>query len=859
MLLHDPAIFSWKPWLDAIPEPGMSFTVASSIVFFNSKNALGPGPSMLPYENTRQYIAEASKLEIYGCKDIWTHANPDFFGKIEPKNRDMHSDEDWIYFVRNLIHFGYYEDVSRHLAFKSAKKNQSYLVDWIDFVELQVEFIRSAAEGVHPVSPYFLNRMEKQRSEVALLGAIIYLSSLAVRSRDRNLIEKELKRFECAFAGMEFCKSRLDERLISQARFLKCRSAVQYRSRDISSGTANVDLAIELLGVGKGPFATPYELLIDNNKAAFWKHEAARRICHFAAKWLLDFGELNLARSYAEMSLSLDPYCAQAILMQGIILSRLGHSQQAKSKFYRAYCYGPIEKQIITSKGFKLEFQNKFVDLTYLLAPHKLSSYNTDKTSVSSFPFDVESANITLTEVIKDNAKSENEITQSETYKRFPQYWRIVEGFFVSADNPTFAYGPIAASKPVKNSEDVSFKTLYPQHCFREGFRDQLIFAAKDTLQIETADKFHGGKLDDFVNENAIVLEKYLSISSATNLEAAWMARLFAYLGFVEEGYNILIQRKTNCLEDSTYLYLQYTKIFIAHLRNVEVDIEAQCDGLWKEAPLSVDNLRTLLSVSILAGVQIARVKKNKYLLKKWVGRSDFILKKILNCESFSSFEKTLLHSHQIKFISFLPFLSGDVNEALLQINRLKEVSSTLCPSDEHETVLWRDNWYAVSETIARTLLYAGRNESALETIATALETYDPTDPRLTLQLGEYLQRNGEEQGARDVYLHAGQLGPPYRMISYFKAGICYEKAGELDEAVSCFLNSLRSYPLGISPIVRLERIAAKRNDQLLTEWASCRLSVLANRADTTIENRRKLVHLNDDLEMNYCLFSKDV
>ncbi|MEV4017757.1 hypothetical protein AB0J35_45435 [Nonomuraea angiospora] len=164
---------------------------------------------------------------------------------------------------------------------------------------------------------------------------------------------------------------------------------------------------------------------------------------------------------------------------------------------------------------------------------------------------------------------------------------------------------------------------------------------------------------------------------------------------------------------------------------------------------------------------------------------------------------------------SFQPFLAGDRRRTREELD-LAESLARRIPADTQEQRWIRDlNLHPLLETRAKAALWAGDADRAVA-FATELRDHDPLDGKVHVQLGDVHVRRDEPRAALACYLMAAALGAPYRSLAWCKAAEVMEPAGSA-HALMC---AHRGDPQAVTPLLRQERLARRRGDDRLAEWA---------------------------------------
>jgi tetratricopeptide (TPR) repeat protein len=174
--------------------------------------------------------------------------------------------------------------------------------------------------------------------------------------------------------------------------------------------------------------------------------------------------------------------------------------------------------------------------------------------------------------------------------------------------------------------------------------------------------------------------------------------------------------------------------------------------------------------------------------------------------------------------MGFLPFLTGDREQLLSDMDQWLGIAQELTGYDEHTRIIAADNYFPAVETAVRTHTFLGQHDLALSLVEKLAAEIDPIDPKTWLTAGELRYEAGDVTGALDAYERAANLQFPYGRLSWFNAGQCHEQLGHHDEAVECYRRSLQHWPTGVTPLRRLRDLHARgqlaSDAGLLIAWA---------------------------------------
>jgi tetratricopeptide (TPR) repeat protein len=200
-----------------------------------------------------------------------------------------------------------------------------------------------------------------------------------------------------------------------------------------------------------------------------------------------------------------------------------------------------------------------------------------------------------------------------------------------------------------------------------------------------------------------------------------------------------------------------------------------------------------------------------------------------LSCDTaLDDFSCKRLTSIYYRAVVFVPLLRGDKESVISEMNLCESLSWQLIQeaSSEVERLAADENLNIVLDSRTKEALWLQDVQLAQER-ALVLIDREPLYSRHRLRLGEILLKQGKVNEAVNIYHSAARLGPPETPVSWFMAGQCHEKLGELELACDCYLASIDMDELAISAVERLNKLASRLDNQVLVSWSTMRLNQL--------------------------------
>ena len=207
---------------------------------------------------------------------------------------------------------------------------------------------------------------------------------------------------------------------------------------------------------------------------------------------------------------------------------------------------------------------------------------------------------------------------------------------------------------------------------------------------------------------------------------------------------------------------------------------------------------RTAFMAALVSGVHYGKVEKAQEAAQLWFDHAQAHLQK-LEMNWPSAFTLSIWRSRWHRANAFLPFLAGNRVEALEQLSLALRFNENAKVGTPTEALIQAENCQTIRQTIAKTALHFGNQETALEHALLYVGT-DSLDGGGWLELGGVYFAQGDYDRAADAYLTSALLGPPGDRIGRYMAGEAALRGGKVGDAIIDFMASLTADPEGTSP-----------------------------------------------------------
>ncbi|MEZ6189120.1 MAG: tetratricopeptide repeat protein [Planctomycetota bacterium] len=757
---------------------------------------------------------------------------------------------DRVHAIRTLIYSGFYRDAEVALdSWESCRGDELW---WRLLLRALVERAQATSEHHHKVLE---SALASGKPKAPNLG---FFCANAIASW-RTRLTSDLAR---GWSSIVVARGALERVLLDSSQAAEigrlARSSIERFEALMLHRTGEREAAREALALSLAN-------LDKEQSPSFETLELSRRILGVLAVISLEAGEYALAAQAAERAVKIDGSCPQASVIAGEAALMAGDLKTARRHFLRACQTGPVERPFSTLRAAQAAGRvhlEDFYDLYTISFPRVqgLLRRAVKEVSVACFdnsewirqracesgspalPLPVEYLDSIVAEA--PGRCSREAIEATEVHSRLGMFWDLERPIDI-ARAPVYAHAPLLAWDAVTENADPFYVSLYPQHCFRGPFRYELLAGAVNDYSW-SADDVYGGSLESLQESSARVKSVFerrerIRCGRKDARERMLLARLLGYLGFRQDALSLVPEGLEPDRLDADWAHHAYTRLFLQHLALETRGVPDSAELIWSRIERSPETLRVRLQLCVNAGVQYARDLRDQQAALVWQERAAALLEQIRNSDRFSAFEIDLLSSRYFRFASFIPYLGLEIQELERATAGSLQHARDAKPNSERETLLRRDNLHAALESAARVSAFLGRDNEALELVETAGLSADPYDPRLWTQVGEYRERLGLLEEAYSAYVWAAVCGPPYRMIAWHRASHVACELGRFEEAVNCSLRSLRSYPLGLEPLMDLFRVGRVIGDVRLVAWARSMLERVRHASATLPVNRARI------------------
>lgn len=560
------------------------------------------------------------------------------------------------------------------------------------------------------------------------------------------------------------------------------------------------------------------------------------------------------ALDLAKEAVRIDPFCARALMLAGDLALHESCSEEALSYYSRAADCGILERSYCQARMGRLLIHPKMRIVT--LANACQSNYLDEQYPRHEFLR-------TAKEILKDpvfsqiesidvlpgccksapgpeqpippigfkhlEEKSRNLPTPNErtsiAYQRFLPYWELSESTECA---PILCHTPLLAREVLCRKPDPRFETLYTQRAMVSDFRHELHYSISHNLN-EAQNLYERTGLNYLRNRSvaATQLFDYLDrIEELSALDLARVIRVVSALGYNQEA--LQLANKYTDPKSSERFDIDYWKSTTLHIRIIQAvwenqNPEAEILGTYARYSQSEESLRIRLTTCIAGIVSSGQIRQESVLLR-WRVEGFQLLHEIQESERFSEFEKALLTSRFYRAACYYPFIRNDHATLREEMHQCENWAWQAVPTNSRQSLLKRENLFPMLETMARCWSALGEKEKAVSYLQRIVLEIDGWDSKAWLQLGDALFKARQLESALDAFLTAGYLYGPLARVAYYRAGTTFERLGDLHGAKICYLNSLRLWPRGTSPLLRLVELGKGTSDQYLCRWATAAL-----------------------------------
>ncbi len=681
------------------------------------------------------------------------------------------------------------------------------------------------------------------------VGAPVDSEALARSARDAV---SAVARFELSLLAASQCWSRERERLMAAA--AACIVTLDDSMREIAAARVHRHRAATALGRGDaGAFANAVETAlgllepidpdaVPSDIMSWLRREGARRIAEHAALGFWQLDDRHAARLQADRCVELDPWCGGARFLRARMAVNVAQAAVGARESIRrcpvwrvpANVLQAIDARDLHAAIAAAEDASRFGEfpvslsvladledapLSWLEERHATCAVTDNADAPGAV-----AAHTRLSDPIDQDPEAEHTIRASEIFHRLRSYWEIADDGLAL---PYWLAQVPNAWRVVRERPDPYFDTLVFQTTQTPGTRKEVVRAAAGPF-VDRPELF-GLRLSSLAKSQAgsDVLSRLERIDTCADpVGAAYVGRLLAYLGFVDEALKIAAfppPRRVWTPEES---YLAQTNLFIRGLVP-DPTLQEACETAYAHVGTAAETLRSTFGIVLGAGVQAAKARDLETTIK-WDACLRPLLDRIDHCRKFGAEEVALLRSRYLRFAAFVPFLRGDVPSA----RRLIEAAILAVEGLRSKFV--QETRYALNETAGRTAQALGEHLTAVEHFRTISIEVDPLDPKARVALGDALELAGKIELAAAAFAEGSRLGPPWRDVAFYREGRCRERMGDIDGAVECHVRSLRVNPTGITPLLRLCDLRTRGADPYIVSWAVEALRVIRRSSTLT-------------------------
>ncbi|MGW0999533.1 hypothetical protein ACWD5V_40955 [Streptomyces sp. NPDC002523] len=590
----------------------------------------------------------------------------------------------------------------------------------------------------------------------------------------------------------------------------------------------------------------------------FLVREALLRLHLAMAENHVRLGDLSLAASHADTALPLDPHGADTHLVTARIAQACGHDDKARVHFRSAARHGLVERG--PALAGMLDLDSRATDagegrgsgdgsadstdqghgesrdttrrdrlVMYQVAGTSFLGAVNDLLTIDSAAERVRLARLVERRQVlertvaadtlawaKGRAGGETSETRSSLLplpmERYRPYLDLAHPQNIEkADIPPVAiHMPLMSLRAVTEGLEPWFREVHPQRATAALFRTEL---AELTRVVGHASPAASTDFFEWLNAPEgcplALRDRLAGAAELPMLERAMVGRLLAALGFYARAMQILpdptapVTDPESAFALATWLYAQQM-----HTTGSDIDLDAEFRRLYGQLGNDARYARMRVVATINATVNAAR-RRRPDVIAYWRAEGETALADYVALPEVDEFNGALMTSRWYRAMGFLPYLTGDRELLVADMDRWLGIAAELKGYDDHTRIIAADNYFPAVETAVRTHMHLGDMPAALRLVEELAFEVDPVDPKTWLTAGELYHKVGDVRAALSAYLRAAHLQFPYGRLSWFNAGQCHEQLGEADEAAECYRRSLHFWPAGLSPVRRLHGLVA--------------------------------------------------
>ena len=558
------------------------------------------------------------------------------------------------------------------------------------------------------------------------------------------------------------------------------------------------------------------------NHSTFLLLETKRRLLDSLYFSSIEDRNFETARVALKVAEAIDPHCARIHLMMAELEFHSGNTESARNAYWRALELGSLDVGHISAKLRQIGLQAPASAQKTAESRHLEVA-----TSGIASPFYISSQ-----PPVMQAFKSHLEAVESST--RTHPLTRTL-GSFIDLrapvpESPLLSWTPWFCFQAFSEELTPYFETLTLQRAVVSEFRTELFRALADSMDIDEEQIINWASLQTLFSRSDRTHEvenSWNNRASLSELQKAMLARLLSSLGFFSDSLALLdfpTAKPSDAIERS---YLLVSRHFIESIqqRSAFKNPSEATQAILASIPDAPETLRMKFSLALNSTV-LAGQRKLADQVIHWREVTHGFMELIEESVNFNDFEKNLLKSRYYRAVSYAPFVTGDrkmlaEDQVLCEEHALKAQATT-----ERQSILKRENMFPMLESSARILSFLGEYKRAREYMERIVNEVDPYDSKAWLQVGEYREKGNEHAEALQAYLRSAELGCPLGRLAWFKAGRAAEKVGKKDLARYCYFESLKKWPTGKTPYLRISALREIPNDSLAL-WANSVVSRL--------------------------------
>ncbi|HKC65071.1 MAG TPA: tetratricopeptide repeat protein [Pyrinomonadaceae bacterium] len=530
-------------------------------------------------------------------------------------------------------------------------------------------------------------------------------------------------------------------------------------------------------------------------------YEFCRRRLERLIRFLIRDGHSNTALELAELAIGIDPHDGRAWRLFGDV-----HLIEQPDKAAEAYQYALALDPTLTSS-------------VSLAAGHALSVRSVANKAKAVFVvhhcLDSDPNNLKAVQLLQELVEDREHplltwttMNQSEQRGWWFFLYRPIFDLGPRQTGPLFTYAPVFAFQRWQNIEDKQWMPNI-QRVIMPSFRSALCA----DIRRQQYNVWSPDELPEHLQTDswARLVDAVKTFDKLRDIFKIRVCGLLLCLGLYEFVL-YLLRRHAKCRSgcSSSEAELGYIYAFAEYILLVGTQPEQyNTDRFEYVAQYAPQGSRAAFVSTLLLGVHAAKVERNASKSAKWLKKTRSRLDTLYQVCDYN-IALRLWESRIHRAAAFIPFLEGNIDNALEELYVALSLVDSIVPTTLHENIVCAETRQTVLQTIAKTYEFNNDYESALSTLKTYVEN-DPLDYGAQLEIGEALFALGRYEDAAYHYQQAAILGPCGDRIGTFLAGEAYRCLGRPTDAMFMFIESLRFDPLGESPRVALRELVAQR------------------------------------------------